>query len=161
MSDYSNSKQELLIHILAERQELESALAQVKDSQMDLTILYGEWTVKDLIGHLAFWEESVAALFATLQAGQTPAPFPDLDQLNARQVDEWRKIPLAGVKTREKAAFEQVLALARSASDAELFDSAHFPWTDGRAYADFICDNNWGHYKEHLAELISWLKRIA
>jgi hypothetical protein len=161
MSDYSPQKQALLDDMLSGRQELEAALARVKDSEMDLTILHGEWTVKDLLGHLAFWEETVTGLFITLRAGKNPEPFPDLDALNAQQIAEWRKIPLAEVKTREKAAFEQVVSLVISARDAELFEATHFPWTEGRVFAEFFCDNTCGHFKEHLPELIIWLKRIA
>jgi hypothetical protein len=156
-----NTKQELLDTILAGREKLDDALAKVTDSQMTLAILHAKWTTKDLLGHLAFWEESAATLFTTLRMGQEPEPFPALDELNARQLAEWRTIPLAEVKTREKAAFERVLELIRSANDTELFDPAHFPFTGGRAYEEFFRDNTCGHYEEHLASLNTWLKRIA
>jgi hypothetical protein len=154
------NKSELKDAILAGRQQLAAALAQVRDSQMELNILHGEWTVKDLLGHLAFWEETVADLYETLRAGQTPAPF-DLDALNAKMLAEWEPVPLAEVKTREQAAFQRVLALIESASEAELFDPAHFPWTGGRAFEGIFQDNTCGHYEEHLPELSSWLKRVA
>jgi hypothetical protein len=153
-------KAELKENILSGRQQLEAALVRMTDHQMTLTILHGEWTVKDLLGHLAFWEETVAELYATLRAGQEPAPF-ELDALNAKMLAQWGPVPLSEVKTREKAAFQRVLTLIETASEAELFDPAHFPWTGGRAFEGFFQDNTCGHYEEHLPEIIIWLKRIA
>ena len=155
------NKQELTTKILTGRTQLEAALSHVDEERMPLIILHGEWSVKDLIGHLGFWENSVVSLFNALRAGKTPEPFPELDALNARVLSESRKQSLSEVRRQEKGAYQKVLALIKDASDRELFDPAHFPWTEGRPFESFISDNTYGHYEEHLPELTAWLKRIA
>jgi hypothetical protein len=155
------SKQELTTKILAARQQLENTLARIDEERMPLLILHGEWSVKDLIGHLGFWEASVVSLFNTLKAGKSPEPFPDLDALNAQVLADSRKQSLAEVRRQEKTAYQKVLALVQDATEAELFDPRHFAWAEGRPFEDFIHDNTIGHYEEHLPEVTAWLKRIA
>jgi len=155
------NKQELMDKILASRAQLEEELGQISNERMTMIILHGEWSVKDLIGHLGFWESRIAALFPLLQAGKTPEPFRDIDALNIQAVDEMRTLTLADVRRLEKSAYQKILALIKEASDPELFDPDHFAWTEGRCFEEIISDNTWGHYEEHLPELQAWLKRVA
>lgn len=154
------NKQDLILQITSGRASLDDALSRVGESHMSLVILHGEWSVKDLIGHLAFWENTIVEFFHVLRAGKTPKPF-ELDVLNAQAMDESRKYSLADLREREKAAYQKVLALIKDAADDELFDPSHFPWTGGRPFEELIRDNTCGHYEEHMPELTAWLKRIA
>ena len=155
------NKDELTNTIHASREKLHAALARISDERMSLVILHGEWSVKDLIGHLCFWEERVAALFADLHAGKSPEPFANIDQLNGQAVADFGKLSLEDVRKREEKAYRNVLAIIRQAGDGELFDPNHFAWTEGRSFSEIISDNTWGHYEEHLPELTAWQKRIA
>lgn len=155
------NRQELTARILSSREQLEAAFARISDERMSLIILHGEWSVKDLIGHLGFWENRVVSLFTTLRAGETPEPIQDLDVLNAHAISELRTQSLAFVRRLDKNAYQRVLALLKEASDHELFDPDHFAWTAGRYFEEIISDNTWRHYDEHLPELGAWLKRVA
>jgi len=155
------NKEDLIAKIVSGRALLEAALSRVDEERMPLIVLHSEWSVKDLIGHLGFWENSVSLLFNTLRAGKTPEPFPELDALNAQVLTESRKQSLAEVRRQEKAAYQKVLALVKDATEAELFEPTHFRWTAGQPFENIISDNTYGHYEEHLPELAAWLKRIA
>ncbi len=157
----NTNKQELTAKIVAARQQLDSVLIHVDEERMPLVILHGEWSVKDLIGHLGFWENSVVMLFNTLRAGKTPPPYPELNALNAQVLADSRKQSLSEVRRQEKTAYQKVLSLVHDATGPELFDPAHFPWTEERPFESFIQDNTIGHYEEHLPEVTAWLKRIA
>ncbi|MCX6069200.1 MAG: ClbS/DfsB family four-helix bundle protein [Chloroflexi bacterium] len=153
------NKHELTAKLLSERARLDAALSRIDEERMPLIILYGEWSVKDLIGHLGYWENILIALFSTLRAGKTPEPFPELDAINARVLADSRKQSLSEVRRQEKTAYQKILALLEDATDHELFDAAHFAWTKGKPFENFIADNTFGHYEEHLPELLAWLKR--
>jgi hypothetical protein len=155
------NKQELTKKILDSRKQLDAAVAQISDERMSLVILHGEWSVRDLIGHLGFWENWGASLFATLRAGGTPESIQDMDAINAQALSEMRTLSLANVRRLEKSAYQKVLALLNEASDAELFEPDHFAWTQGRSFGELISDITWAHYDEHFPELLAWLKRIA
>jgi hypothetical protein len=155
------NKQELQARIITSRDQLEAALNRISDERKSLVILHGDWSIKDLIGHLGFWENEIVTLFNMLIAGKTPEPFTDIDVLNAQSIAEFRTQSLAKVQAFEKKAYQDILSLIGKASDQELFDADHFVWCEGRCFEEFISDNTWGHYDEHLPELIAWLKRIA
>jgi hypothetical protein len=156
-----SNKQELTEKILSGRKQLESVLSHVDNERMPLIILHGEWSVKDLLAHLGFWEENVVSLFQTLRAGKTPDPMPELNALNAQVLSESRKLYVEEIRRQEIKAYQKVLSMLREASHAELFDGRHFAWTEGRPFCEFIADNTYGHYEEHLPEVLAWLKRIG
>ena len=155
------NKQDLLEKILEGREELELALNKVSERQKSLIILHGEWSVKDLLGHLGFWENRVADLFEVLKAGATPEPAVDMDLMNAKALLATREKSLAELEVFEKDAYQRVLRIIQQASEQELFDPGFFDWTKGASFQELISDNTWGHYEEHLPELNAWLNRIA
>jgi hypothetical protein len=160
MESQMSSKKELTEKILASRKQLDAALAHVDNERMPLVILHGEWSVKDLIGHLGFWEAHVVSLFTTLRMGRKPLPSLELDALNAKVLADSRRLSQTEVQRQEKKAYQDVLALIQKATHEELFDGSHFAWTEGRPFYTFIADNTYGHYEEHLPGLLAWLKRI-
>lgn len=156
------NRQELKGKIRSSRGELESALGRISNEQRTLVILHGEWSIKDLIGHLGFWEARVVSLFLILKAGGIPeSDHQDMDILNAENLLRTRGQSLEEVVGFEQAAYKKVLELIDTASDKELTDPHHFAWTQGRSFDEMISDNTWGHYEEHLPEVMAWLKRIA
>ena len=155
------NKQELLEKIQSGRDELERVLFKVSEQQKLLIILHGEWSVKDLLGHLGFWENRIAELLEALKAGNLPEPALDLDRINAKSILEMRGKSLVEVEGFEKGAFQKVLEIVRKASDDELFDPGFFTWTNGTSFQELISDNTWGHYVEHLPDRTAWLRRIA
>ncbi len=155
------NRPELMSRIAESREQLEAILARFSDERKLLVILHGEWSVKDLIGHLGFWENRAVSLFELLKKGASPEPFRDIDMLNDQALTEMRSLSLADVQLFEKAAYQKMLALLNNASDQELFDPDHFAWTAGQCFEGIVSDNSWGHYDEHLPELTQWLKRIA
>ena len=158
---FKMNKEELNQIILASRARLVASVGLVSEERMDRVILHGEWSVKDLIGHLAFWEQRVVTLFELLQAGTIPGTMEDLHKLNEQAIQEYRNLTLVKVREIEQQAYLNVLGLVENASEAELFEPTHFGWTEGRCFYEFIADNTCGHFDEHLPELVGWQKRIA
>lgn len=154
------NKADLVEQIETSRAALEAALAQVPPAEMPRWRVQADWTVQDLIAHLAYWEGFVLTLFTTLRAGQTPEPLLDLDRLNAQILAQGREETLENLLHREQAAYAQLLALLAAASDEELFAPAHFP-AAGRAFAGYLLDNTAGHYDEHLSDLTACLQRMT
>jgi hypothetical protein len=155
------NKEELLEKVKTSRTNLDLALLKISEDRMTSKVLHGEWSVKDLIGHLAFWENRAAALYDMLSKGETPAPVQDIDKLNAQAVSEMNSVSLEKIRLLETKAYMKILKVIEDASEPELFDQHHFPWTQGRSFQEIIADNTWNHYDEHLLELTAWQKRIA
>ncbi len=148
------NKTELLAHIRSGRAQFESVLASFSDDQLLVPNLHGDWSIKDLIAHIGFWEQHTAKRFSALLRGVKP---PDgsltIDELNAQVYAQNRHKPLTEVRLAEQAAYEQLLLLVENATADDLFNPRRFAWTDGKPFAEWIENNTYGHYEEHLADL--------
>lgn len=157
MSDDEFTKESLLARLHAGRETFEAMLARVPEEQMQAIILHDDWSVQDMLGHIAFWQELATSYFAALRAGQPPNPVTDLDALNERIQTDFRHLSLEEVREREQVAYQHILDMIENATEDELFKPDHFPWTNNNPFMAWIADNTWGHYEEHLPELQTWL----
>ena len=149
-------RQTLLTDMRAGHERLAAALAHVDEAWMVEPVLYGLWSVKDLLAHLGFWEQHIVAAYRTLQRGDVPDPGPDeasLHAINARVLAEHRGRPLADVQREEGEAYQALLSLAESVPEDDLFDPHRFAWTRGRPLPELIANNSYEHYDEHLQDL--------
>lgn len=151
---------ELLALIRDGRQELEEALARFDDRQWAEPLLPNGWTLKDLVGHLGFWEQRIATLYDILSAGDVPQDTVNeetLDELNARVYTENQLLPLGIVQENELDGYRAIAAVAQNAPEDDLFDPGRFPWTDGQPFYRFIAENTYEHYADHVPDLRAML----
>lgn len=152
---------ELVARLLAGRADLEAALRRVEAGRMEDVVLHGDWSVKDLLAHLAFWERRVVAFYQALADDAPWRAVKDdagIDTLNAGVLAWGRRRSLDEVRREEEEAWAALLALVESAPTGDLFNPTRFPRTEGRPFAESIEANGNGHYAEHLPELQAWLR---
>ena len=149
------TKAELLQRVREGRASLEAAMAEVPTAQLSDPLLDNEWSFKDLMAHIGFWERRAHQLLSALQRGEAPQPMQEatIDELNARIFLENQIHTLDEVLRDERQAYEDLVALIERSDDADLFDAHRFTWTNGRPFADWIEGNTFGHYEEHLEQL--------
>ncbi len=107
----------------------------------------GEWSLKELLGHVAFWDDlgrENAALALSGQARQ----FDDFEALNQADNAARRGRTLA----EERAAMHQ----AHAALVADLEDRGEL---DAAAIDKAIAGSTYEHYDEHAADVRSWRER--
>jgi hypothetical protein len=149
-------RNELLSRIRESRSELEGVIARFDKHQMTEHLLANGWSVKDVIAHIGFWEGRIAGLYEILKAGEIPKGEVDLDTvdgLNARVYEENQLLPLGIVQVNEQEAYQAILAVAENAPDDDLFVPERFPWTQGTPFSQFIVENTYEHYDDHLPDL--------
>ncbi len=144
------TRAELLDRMRAGRDRLETWLGRFSDAQMITTDLGNGWTIKDLIAHLGFWEETAADIYHRLLRGEQPESGWDVDAVNAKVYAAHRDESLAEVRQWERAAYQALVELVENAPEDDLFNPQRFPWTQGAPLADWIEGNSSGHFAEHL-----------
>lgn len=146
------NREELVDTIRGVRSEFDSALAGLSEAQMLQPVLNGGWSVKDALAHIGWWEQRGAYLFRTFAAGQQPAEIindDNIDAVNERVYRQYKDMPLDEVRAFEQSAYRDILLLAETVPEEDLFDPNRFPEL-GHEAVDFIIFNTSDHYQEHL-----------
>lgn len=150
------NRAELLSNIDTGRAELEAALATIDRPLLTEPLLPNGWSAKDVIGHIGFWERRIADLFDMLTRGEAPedtVTSDTVDVVNARAFEANQTVPLGITEVNEQEAYQALRHVAETASDPDLFDPHRFPWTQGMPFYQFIVENTYGHYADHLTDL--------
>jgi len=110
--------------ILADGQaQLDALFATLDDAALakPATIGGGEWSAKDLMGHIAFWEELALEAIDASRAGRTPAvdEFKNADEANAHNQRNTAPQSLADTRKRAATAHSAITSAIQSMSDSE------------------------------------------
>lgn len=158
------SRTKLLQMIHREREALEKTLDRLNPQQMIEPGVEGDWSVKDLLAHIAAWEGMMVSWIAESlrdQVPDRPAPgtaWDDLDRLNAQLYAENKDRPLDEVLTDSRASFKRALETVETLTEQDLIDPDRFPWRKGDPMWHMVAANTCWHYEEHRQTIESWLK---
>ena len=117
------------------------------------------WTLKEIVGHFAYWESTIPAFVAVLRTG-TPQEVAllvaddgggDADTLNARAAADARGLSRDEVLRRWDDAHSEMLEVVRSLSDAELEDAS---------FTRKFEEDTYGHYPNHHGDLSAAIKDV-
>jgi hypothetical protein len=161
------TKAELLERIRATRAEWEAALAAVPEGRLTEPGAVGEWTVKDVVAHVSYWEDWQADQLEALLRGETalftrPGTPPgalsdDADERNAAIYALYRDRPPEKVLDLARASYPRLLALVEQLTAQALNDHQTYAWTFGYPVWRMIAGNTYTHYPRHAADLHRWL----
>lgn len=106
----------------------------------------GHWSGKDLLGHVAFWEEWAIEECQRILAGEANSE-EELEPLNQAQVADSKDVPAAEQKTYRDEAHARLMAFLATVPD------------DTPVFARLVKALEWEtykHYDEHAAEVRAW-----
>jgi hypothetical protein len=148
------NKEELLNVVEVGYRPLRERVASLGEDGVERQTPAG-WTVKEMVAHVAFWEETVVEEVRMWRGepagdwygGDGPAPsdpWPETAVHNAREAAWARERSAEQVLARWDRVHERVVALIESFSETEAADER---------YQEKIKAETYGHYPEHLAEV--------
>jgi hypothetical protein len=144
----------LLAALAAARDELLTAAALAPPEERASRLVCGEWTLKDVLGHVADWEWFGVEGLRQMAAGQPPQVehVPDIDAWNQAHVEARRNQSWGAVWADFQAARRALLEILEEMSQAEMALSFPFPWgPEGTAYR-WVCVYL-AHDREHAQDL--------
>ena len=116
---------------------------------------YGDWSVRDILAHVAGWHREEIAMLERMARGERPVPesadYTDDDAWNARFVAKWRAASAGEVLAELKATKEAYVAAA-SWLPEERFE-------EGRTAHRLVQQGCTEHYREHTDEIRAWRER--
>jgi hypothetical protein len=150
--------------------------AKLSDDEMTrpATIGGGEWSAKDLLGHIAFWEELAVETIEDWRAGRRPsveqisdAGPEGIDAANARDRARTANQPLEAVRTRAAAAHARVVQAIEAMSEAEWGAKALYPNARRATLAERLGSTlgapkrPFGHAFAHVPDLQAYVESLG
>ncbi len=148
------------------RSNWEALLAEAGTARLTEPGVEGDWSLKDIIAHITYFETWAAD---NVMAFRTGAPRPqaefkglEVDEENARLYERFRARPLADVLQESLASFQYSIEAVQGLRDEDLHDPkfTRAPDADWTAF-DLIEGDTFEHYNDHSTSVRAWLDRVA
>jgi uncharacterized damage-inducible protein DinB len=121
-----------------------SSLDDLSDDQLLEPSAVGEWSLKDLLGHIAFWDDLGRENVALALSGQ------------AREFDDFEALNQVDFAARQGRALAEERAAMHQAHAALVADLEERQKLDATAIDEAIAGSTYEHYREHLADVNAW-----
>src|SRR5262249_35058720 len=160
-----NHKKQLLHSLRQEHDTLAALLADLTPAQLTAPGVHGDdggdWTVKDVLCHLTWWEQSVFGWLGLPPAvPRSPIPEGELtdDQVNAAIFAGNRDRELAEVLRSFEQSFQQLVRALEDGGEERL-NQPRPPDPGGAPIWELVPGNSYEHYQDHTASLRPWLNQ--
>jgi len=155
-------KSELIAKLIANRDELLNLFVGLTTEQLTTIPVVGEWTIKDAVGHVSYWEQVIHDHVRESYAEGRPRPMSNSETdgvINPREAATrkdwaWQRIRAEFENTR-RALIER----AQGLSETELELVVPNPWwgeTSFYSVGAMIESDAIGHCREHIEQIKKW-----
>jgi hypothetical protein len=145
----------LLAELEAQRAAFADAVAAVDIELVTAPGVIDDWSVRDMVVHVAFWGEHATDALGLASAGRGDEFAYDTgqtDAMNARLLDEARRTTPAAAAEREERAFAGLMR-AVAGLDPDLLDVR---LGNGDTIEEVVRYDGPDHYREHADQLNAW-----
>jgi uncharacterized damage-inducible protein DinB len=151
------TKEETLAKLAESRQTLHQAIEGLSEEEMTQVQVEGVWTVKDVLGHIASWEETC---LEPLQRYADGGPFEvqvieDYMAWNDEQAARKRDVPLDAILDELATIRQGLVEAASRLSAGQWKQRVPFSW-GGRGTIAEVLDVFYQHELEHVRSIQRW-----
>lgn len=141
---------------------LEEILGPLDDTQMTTEGIIANWSIKDILAHIAAWHHRLLAWLqaAVLHEEPTisgPDSVEEMDALNAQFYFENKSRPLDEVLTDFRTTYQQITNIVEAMPQDDLTNPDRFAWAKGEPLWKAIAGDTYEHYQEHIKQIEEWL----
>ncbi len=164
MSELEQTHKAALLHnIRSEHESLDQTLEGMSATQMTTPGVYaddnGEWTVKDILAHITWWEQSPFDWLGLAHAvPRSPIPKGELseDETNNAIFEGSRNRSLDDVWSSFHRSYQQLVSAIEAASEEQL-NQPRKSAPDGPPIWEIFPGNTYEHYRIHHDSIRAWL----
>jgi uncharacterized protein (TIGR03083 family) len=156
------NKAEFINKVKTTHKEYETALEELSASQMSQPRTCGEWSVKDVIAHVAWHERQMVGVISTRTLGGSPWWNLSLEERNAAIHVENKDRPMEETLKEARVVFDELITQLESLSEEDLHTAGNFkdmpidwkPW-------EVIASNTFEHYPDHARDIRAAFPKIS
>ena len=168
MSAAPTGKAGWLDRIEREQETWEAIVTEVGEVGMERPGAAGDWTFKDVAGHLNGWRERTVDRLEAAAHDEAPPPAPWPDGLSdetdegVEAINRWiyernRDRPAGEILAEAREQFRRMRAAVEAVPEDDLVTPGRFPWLGGEPLSA-VLDGSFGHlHEEHEPALRAWL----
>jgi uncharacterized protein (TIGR03083 family) len=154
-------RDEVLHALERDRAQLQAALEGLDNQVMTTVPVVGEWTIKDVLGHMAMWHQVGLQFIADYKQTGLPKSlgFDDdaaVDAHNRREAERRRAWSVAQVGAELDTSYRDLAAAVASLTDEQLNAPLPAPWHSATTLERLIAINSYEHDPEHIGQMIKW-----
>ena len=158
--DAPMSKADLLAAMETGHQDWQVLLATVGEARMYTPGAQGDWSVKDIVAHVAWYEREIAGVMRAHALVGSEHWNLGTHARNELLAAATRDQPAAVALAAEQTAYAELAAAVAALDEADLTDAGRFrdmpagwqPWT-------LVAENSYLHYPEHIQAIRAWIER--
>ncbi|MGD8760323.1 MAG: DinB family protein [Anaerolineales bacterium] len=132
-----------------------ASYAGLSDDELMQPGVTGNWSVKDIIAHVACWEEEALTNLPIILAGEKPPKYSHMyggiDAFNAQRTEQARKLSLSEVLQRQEETHRRLIEFIQRAPEYQITTETRFR---RRLRLD-----TYRHYPEHTEAIQKWRER--
>lgn len=149
--------QQVLDRLEGAWQDFQDSYAGLTDEEMLRPGATKQWSVRDLIAHVTWWEEEALHHLPLVREGRRPprysVTYGGIDAFNALKTQERRDLSLAEVVRRQEEVHARLVAYVRAAPEELYARETRFR---RRLRLD-----TYGHYPIHAAAIRAWRRTLG
>ncbi len=151
------TKEDMLAKLAESRRDLHRATQGLSGEEMTQVQVEGVWTIKDVLGHIASWEEICLEPLRRYADGDPFKVEAIKDYLNVNEelVTRKQNTPLDAILDELDAIRQELAATASKLSAEQWEQRVLFPWGDEGAVAEML-DELYQHELEHVHAIQQW-----
>lgn len=159
----ARTKHDLLNSAQKQYDALNALLATLTADELVVPGIMGEWSIKDILAHLAAWSDLAMGWYRAQERGevvQAPAPgykWNETPALNQKIYEENRDMSLGDVRAWLERSHEEMMRLIGSLSDEELWTPELCSWSSSPMGQSFVSATA-SHYEWARSEIRKGLR---
>lgn len=154
------TRDQLLAQMHAEREHLWSAIAGLDGETLAMPGVNGEWAGKDVLAHMAFWEEHAGQRLRLIAEGRAEEiryyGSDEIDGINAQVFAERRQLTVAEAEHALRLARQRLLEDLAALTDEQLGSSPA-----GIPVLAWLAADTFKHDHEHLPQILAWRQGLG
>jgi hypothetical protein len=169
------NKAELLQRLQEKRLDFDNLIATVPAITAEEPNLPNDWSVKDLLAHVAAYERWMAGNIQAVNEGRLPTdaelydegqvldsgdPY-DLDTLNASIYEHFHGKSWPEIRAFAGDAYARLIEAISNAPEEDFEREGLHPWLDNGSLLSRLPELTYGHYADHDADLRTVAGRMA